>query len=460
MKKVLNTEESKYQMLSQNESNPHFNPLGHDIVLPNSKREDFEVCSTTRASFFHEYYHYLQAAGTTMGIFRFMHGSSKVLITIGAINERQEIGIPLKKFAEKNPHDDFLQSYLQIINDYNLNRFILDGNWMTTNSGIHQFKDELEYGEVNYKINEYGREYDFDSVHIARRYNGQIVAIPIQSDLLCEAQSEVLSCYMEGIEGNLINTFGKETSSDQMKYNTIPEFLKIKLVKFQKQLPIATFFCTDFALMTMNVDNGFIEAFKFLESLSKVPETKEEWTNTRLELESKSKAFKDSKKILNDYLDKKKEYLVMTKISHVSQVFLSKIETWKLILDKREKDPLWMFPWELGSDYFESNILNMLPASHVKFGNSVSLIGKPSIKDGETQKLLTSLRYFVGFLEGKTPICPYMDDKISCTAQRTMSCAQAPWSRGLIDSENNITCVFGRIGLDNKINESIFKLIK
>lgn len=278
--------------------------------------------------------------------------------------------------------------------------------------------------------------------HLVRKFNSSLRGIPLLVDIISEGQAETIAAFYSGVNSTLLNSFGSEKHASELKYNTLPNLFLSGL----KQYPLAEaiFFCTDFALMTFSPDLAFIEAYQFLSKNTNMPKDKSDWTKLRLELESKSSTFLNSKLMMIKELEAKKEYFNKFKDKSIMfEMFSLRIEQFEKSQQKRISDPLWLFPWNRDKDYF-ADILKQMPASHVRFIDGVYNLGDATPKEIKLHTIQVTIKHFLSFLEGENTKCPFYNDQITCNVSRNLSCSSAPWGRGDIGDGNS--CLFGIIG--------------
>lgn len=437
-----NFEEIKFSNVG--DVNPYFSEIGHEIVLPNVRYKDYEQHREHLASVVHEYYHFLQSVCTATGIYQFFGIAEKILATMYAIQGREIIPSPLGRFAVDNPEDGQLKHYLDCIKNYNAQVKAGRGDWFLK---ISKNYDEYDLIYEKKRI----QEKEIDRFHLVRSYKGSFVGIPLLTDVIGEGQAEAVAAYYAGIDSDLLSSYCQERSESDLKYNTLPHLIRLGLRRYNTLE--ALFFCTDFSLMTFAPDAAFVEAFKFLESNTKIPQTREDWVELRFKLEKKSDIFQNTQAdILKEVESKKRFYSLYKDRMPVFRIFLKRLEQFEKSLQFRTTDPLFLFPWGRSKQLLD-HIFNLFPASHVRFIDGVYSLGNPSKEDEELHTLQVALRYLLSFVEGKPRRCPFCDDQITCTAERDPSCTSAPWMRG--DLGGGMSCAFGQLGFLLGIQDSI-----
>lgn len=436
--------EIRYSLLGN--LNPHFTEVGHEIVLPNVTYQDYLNSIEHQASFIHEYYHFLQAVCTTSGIYHFFGVADKMTAAMYAIQNRNEIFVPLHKYASDNLDQPNLKHFHDCISNYNLQISAAKGDWLLdVPSAFKEF--DLLFQEKNIKDKTIKR------FHLVRLFENKNRGIPLLTDVICEGQAESVACHFSNINSSLLDSFGKEKNASELKYNTLFHLMKDKLSNYS---PFeALFFCTDFALMTFAPDAAFIEACNFLRQNKSIPSTKSEWTHLRFDLQKKSEIFQNSKKIMSiEISNKQKLYLKFVKDLPFFEIFIYRFEQYEKALAIRESDPLFMFPWTKDFKYF-GKIFDSFPASHVRFIDGIFTIGKLDERDKNIHLRQVAVKYFLSFLEGKSHKCPLFDNEVTCQVARDLSCITAPWTRG--DLGKGTSCMFGQLGIALGIENSPMK---
>lgn len=431
---------------------PFFHTISYELHFPFSY-ELYEKEPGYQVSFFHEYYHLLQATTTVQGIYKFTGISERFVYFLHALQGKQKIWVPLTKWAEICNDDKPLKEFQSYEIHFNEQELVSNGNWRAERETGNEF--DIVKLPVPLKTRKLER------LHITRRVKGSLGAMPILRDLLSEAQAECCSTYLVGIKSDLFDCLIKEQNWDLCLYNTIPGYISKTLPDWPQ--PQTIFFLTEFALMSYAMDEAFAQATNYLKTeKTRPPIEKDEWASLWKELCDKLPMVNRSLKDLRNVINKKLELWQRHKNNNpVANWFIYRLEKANEILNMRDDDPLFMFPWERSKDCFLRKVFPFVPVPHAFFEDKIKTFGTNEINDDliRGQSLGTGIQHLMDVFEGKKGEnhCPYYSDKETCPFPRTYECKVSPWANDqVIDGKK---CPLGFLGKSLRIDKAEIKNI-
>lgn len=426
-----------------NQQRPSFNTTTYEINM-RVLYDAYANNSFHQASFFHEYYHLLQARTTACGIIRFLNNIERVILFYNAISNRSEVRVPLSQWAQSVPSDQALQAYLGQRSRFSLEAHAADGEYA---SFVDEDREEFTIHRMDLAVAQhFDREGELGRHHIIREVNGQLRGIPILGKALYESQAEVCSCFFMGEDSELVTSYGGEQEVDTCFYNSIPELVRRRLPKWP--LHQTTFFLTDSGLMSSCSDLAFCNALAFLESYdSDIPYDEESWNVLARE-------FRESCPLMNRSLERVEEAIhenieELESYDHnLIQLFGARLENCLEMLELRRSHPMFFFPWVPRSiDFIQERFFSIIPVVQATFVDTTRSMsdGQVSQTDLDLQISMQCFSYLLRYFDSNAPgPCVFQDCEGLCSAEKTYECWRAPWERGEI--EEGILCPMSFIG--------------
>ncbi|CAM3246032.1 hypothetical protein G4177_06920 [Corallococcus sp. ZKHCc1 1396] len=415
--------------------NPFFHTISQEIHLPFSY-EDYRNSVRHQASFLHEYTHLVQALSTTYGVYSFVGLSERFALFFNAVQGRAELSFPIVEWASHEVDDEALGAFAKYESHYQVQRAASDGTWKVapTVSG-DDFSLCQESKDVGGKL--------LKRWHVVRRTDVGAVAIPLLGVCLSEAQAECVAAYFYDSSSELLEREDRKQDEKSIIYTSVNGLVRRLLPNYPTLE--ATYFLTEYALMTYVPDVAFVRGIEFLEKRSP-PTTIGEWNSAWMDLDNSLDGY--GKKSVDDLLngiDRKIALFGRYVGNIIVELLVHRLMMCRSLVLLKSQNPFQFFPWERTTEWLERELLQHIPVTAAHFTDGIHALGSPRPDDIQKQATLSAVAFLLAVLREKKPAeCPRFASA-SCTAVRTLDCKQFPWGRG--DVGGGRTCLHGALGI-------------